>query len=114
MRPLTAGERQRRTDALKGHTAVTVALDPTTVTVRRGAGTLGPYTVRIVAAEEGRTVRSEGGVSIQADARIIAEAGGYVPRRGDRVKADTGQVYRVEYVAPLQDYRVEVDAVYEG
>lgn len=102
-------------DGRANETQRVIDVDPTTVTRRRtGAADSTPFVVRIVTSN--RAIReSQGGNSggVVADVTIIAPVGTDL-RRHDLLRAASGALYRVLFVAPEQEWRVEADAVVEG
>lgn len=96
-------------------TAREIAADPTVVMVRRtGRPTDATLTVRIlrVATRSSQEVRTTETAGVRAAVTILAPAGTDL-RKGDRLRDSAGNVYRVEFVMPGQEYRLEVDAVVE-
>lgn len=102
-------------DTRANDTQRAIDADPTTVTRRRaGVADSTPFTVRIVtsnrAIREGQVGNS---ASVVADVTVIAPTGTDL-RRHDLLRAASGALYRVLFVAPEQEWRVEADAVAEG
>lgn len=102
-------------DTRANDTQRVIDADPTTVTRRRaGVADSTPFTVRFVtgnrASRESQTGDSTGAVF---DVTVIAPAGTDL-RRHDLLRTAGGALYRVVFVAPEQEWRVEADAVAEG
>ncbi len=96
-------------------TAKEIAADPSAVTVRRtGRGTDLTLTVGIkrVGTRGSRPVRTTETAGVQTDVTILAMPGTDL-RKGDRVRDAASNVYRIEFVMPGQEWRVEADAVVE-
>jgi hypothetical protein len=92
-------------------TAREIAADPTTVAVRRNNATLpGTVTVRIVAGNrDARLTRGAASESVAGAVTILAAAGADL-RRGDLLQAPGGVIYRVTFVYPEQNWRLEAAA----
>lgn len=81
-----------------------IALKPTSITVKRGASTLGAQTVRLETLASQRAVVGEGGVTLMCDAMALAYknhptvADGDL-KPGDRFRADSVD-YEVIIVMP--------------
>lgn len=104
--------------ALAGRAADTqkeIDADPTDATVIRGKVVVGTFRVRIVAANRApRLIQTEGAAARQADVAVIAMPGTDL-RAGDRLKTTKpGEFYRLTFVAPGQEWRVEADGVAEA
>lgn len=102
-------------DARANDTQRVIDDDPTTVTRRRAnVADSTPFTVRIVTSNRAIRESSMGNsAGVVADVTIIAPVGTDL-RRHDLLRTADGALYRVLFVAPEQEWRVEADAVVEG
>lgn len=102
-------------DARVNDTQRVIDADQTTVTRRRaGVADSTPFTVRIVTANRAIRERQVGNsASVAADVTVIAPTGTDL-RRHDILRTAGGALYRVLFVAPEQEWRIEADAVAEG
>lgn len=104
-----------QTEAREADTLREIAADPTEVaTKRNGAALPGTIVVRIVAGNrDARVQRGAASESVAGDVTILAAAGADL-RRGDLLQAPGGVVYRVTFVYPKQEWRLECAAEVVG
>jgi len=86
-----------------------IADDSTSIVVVRAGVSQAAQTVRLVQPERGSKQASEGGSAAVADVIVLGSASLNVQREDTFVVS--GSLYRVVYVAPLQNNRKEAHAV---
>lgn len=101
-------------DLRSADTLAEIADDATALTVRRqNRATDLTVTVRVVPGGTLATsVIGDASEETQARVTILAPAGTDL-RKNDRAHDPAGNVYRIAYVAPNQDWRVEASAIVE-
>jgi hypothetical protein len=104
-----------RLAARAGDTLREIAADPTVVSVKRnGAALPGTITVRVVASNRQATERQGAASQSTAGDVTILAAAGTTLLRGDLLQAPGSVIYRVTFVPPGQEWRVEAAAEVVG